>query len=91
MCSAALPQRPLDGMSELLRHRVQDSRSGEAKPTGPRWLSWVQVATYGLEHVRWGDAEVTLVALTGDLDVTNVDDLDAQLAALANGLPLVAG
>ena len=51
----------------------------------------MQVATYGLEHVAVGDAEVTLVALTGDLDVTNVDDLDAQLAALANGLPLVAG
>ena len=49
----------------------------------------MQVATYGLEHVAVGDAEVTLVALTGDLDVTNVDDLDAQLAALANGLPLV--
>ena len=32
---------------------------------------------------------VTLVALTGELDLTNVDELDARLAALANGPPLV--
>jgi len=49
----------------------------------------VRVATFGLEHVAERDAEVTLVALTGELDLTNVDDLDARLAALSNGLPLV--
>ena len=42
----------------------------------------MRVATFGLEHVAERDAEVTLVALTGELDLTNVDDLDARLAAL---------
>ena len=49
----------------------------------------MQVATFGLEHVAERDAEVTLVALTGELDLTNVEDLDRQLGALAYGLPLV--
>lgn len=47
------------------------------------------MGTFGLEHVAERDADVTLVVLTGELDLTNVDDLDARLAALPNGLPLV--
>jgi anti-anti-sigma factor len=47
------------------------------------------VATFELEHVADADFGVTLVALAGELDLTNVDDLEEQLTTLTNGGPVV--
>ena len=47
------------------------------------------MATFELEHVADGDSGVTLLALAGELDLTNVDDLDGELETVANGGPLV--
>lgn len=47
------------------------------------------MATLELDNVGEHDAEVTVVALGGELDLTNVDGLDERLAALTNELPLV--
>jgi anti-anti-sigma factor len=47
------------------------------------------VATFELEHDAGRDSKVTLVLLTGELDRTNVDNLDDRLAAIGDALPLV--
>ncbi len=78
-----------DGCAKSCGIEDEIPAAAEVRRTVWRRLSWVQVATFGLEHVAEHDEGVTLVALTGELDLTNVDELDARLAALANGLPLV--
>jgi anti-anti-sigma factor len=47
------------------------------------------VATFELEHVEDVESGVTLVALAGELDLTNVDGLEDELEAVANGGPIV--
>jgi anti-anti-sigma factor len=55
----------------------------------PSHLSFVAVASFDVELLEAPGSEVTLVALTGELDLTNVHDLDERLAVVANGLPIV--
>jgi anti-anti-sigma factor len=43
------------------------------------------VATYELEHVEPDDAGIAIVALTGELDLTNAGDLVERIGELANG------
>jgi anti-sigma B factor antagonist len=43
------------------------------------------VATYELEHEERDDSGVALVTLSGELDLTNADDLARRLAKVANG------
>jgi anti-anti-sigma factor len=47
------------------------------------------VATFELDHVADVGSGVTLVALAGELDLTNVDDLEDELETVTNGGPLV--
>jgi anti-anti-sigma factor len=47
------------------------------------------VASFELEHVADGDPEVAIVAVAGELDLSNADELVEQLAAAASGRPLV--
>jgi anti-anti-sigma factor len=47
------------------------------------------VATFELDHVADVGAGVTMVALAGELDLTNVDDLEDELERVANGDQLV--
>jgi anti-anti-sigma factor len=44
-----------------------------------------QVASYELEHAGPDDSGIAVVALTGELDLTNADELVTQLRELANG------
>jgi anti-anti-sigma factor len=43
------------------------------------------VASYELENLEHDEAGVACVALTGELDLTNADELAERLAAIANG------
>lgn len=47
------------------------------------------MAILELEHELERDADVTFVALAGELDLTNAEDLDERLGAIASGRPLV--
>ena len=47
------------------------------------------MATFGLEHVGARESEVTIVSLAGELDLTNVEEFDERLAAVADGHALV--
>lgn len=47
------------------------------------------MATFELDHVADVGAGVTMVALAGELDLTNVDDLEDELERLTNGDQLV--
>jgi anti-anti-sigma factor len=47
------------------------------------------VSSFELEHVQNGDPEVAIVAVAGELDLSNADDLVEQLAVAAAGRPLV--
>jgi anti-anti-sigma factor len=47
------------------------------------------VAAFELEHVQDGGTEVAVVAVAGELDLSNADDLVEQLGAAAAGRPLV--
>jgi anti-anti-sigma factor len=47
------------------------------------------VASFELENVVDAGSGVTLLALAGELDLTNVDDLDEKLASATNGRPVV--
>jgi anti-anti-sigma factor len=47
------------------------------------------VASFELEHVQDGDSEVAIVAVAGELDLSNADELVAQLDTVAGGRPLV--
>jgi anti-anti-sigma factor len=47
------------------------------------------VATFEFEHVADVGSGMTLVALAGELDLTNVDDLDDELEAATNGGPFI--
>jgi anti-anti-sigma factor len=50
----------------------------------------MQVANYELEHVGPDDAGIAVVVLTGELDLTNADELVARVRELANSAtPLV--
>jgi len=47
------------------------------------------VASFEFEHVQEGDPEVAVVAVAGELDLTNSDELVERLATAAAGRPLV--
>jgi len=47
------------------------------------------VAAFELEQVRNGDPEVAIVTVSGELDLSNAEDLVEQLGAAAAGRPLV--
>jgi anti-anti-sigma factor len=47
------------------------------------------VASFELEQVQDGDPEVAVVAIAGELDLSNADDLVEQLGTAAAGRPLV--
>jgi anti-anti-sigma factor len=47
------------------------------------------VAAFELEHVQDGGPEVAVVAVAGELDLSNADDFVEQLDAAAAGRPLV--
>jgi len=47
------------------------------------------VATFELDQVADVGSGVTLVALAGELDLTNVDDLEGELERVTNGNQLV--
>jgi len=47
------------------------------------------VASFELEHVQDGDPGLAIVALVGELDLSNADELVEELAAAAAGRPLV--
>jgi anti-anti-sigma factor len=47
------------------------------------------VASFELEHIEDGDPDVAIVALAGDVDLSNADDVVEQLGAAAAGRPLV--
>ena len=47
------------------------------------------MATFELDHVADVGAGVTMVALAGELDLTNVDDLEDELERVTNGDQLV--
>jgi anti-anti-sigma factor len=46
------------------------------------------VAAFEVEQVQDGDPEVAVVAVAGELDLSNADDLVEQLGAAAAGRPL---
>jgi len=47
------------------------------------------VGSFELEHEEAPDSDVAFVALVGELDLTNADELVTQLEAIAAGRPLV--
>ena len=47
------------------------------------------MGSYELEYVEDGDPEVTVIAVAGELDLSNADDLVEQLGTVAAGRPLV--
>jgi anti-anti-sigma factor len=47
------------------------------------------VATFELDHAADVSSGVTVVALAGELDLTNVDDLEDELERVTNGDQLV--
>jgi anti-anti-sigma factor len=47
------------------------------------------VGAFELEYVEDGDPDVAVVAVAGELDLSNADELVAQLAAAASGRPLI--
>jgi anti-anti-sigma factor len=47
------------------------------------------VATFELDQIADVGSGVTLVALAGELDLTNVDDLESELERVTNGGPIV--
>ena len=47
------------------------------------------MATFEVEQVTDAGSGVTLVALAGELDLTNVDDLEDELETVSNGGPVV--
>lgn len=47
------------------------------------------MATFELDKIADVGSGVTLVALAGELDLTNVDDLEDELERLTNGGPVV--
>ena len=47
------------------------------------------MASFELEHVQDGDPGVAIVAVAGELDLSNADDFVAELDAAAAGRPLV--
>ncbi len=47
------------------------------------------MASFELEHVQEGDPGVAIVAIAGELDLSNADELVEELDAVAAGRPLV--
>ena len=47
------------------------------------------MASFELEQVQEGDPAVAVVAVTGELDLSNADELAEQLGVAAAGRPLV--
>ena len=47
------------------------------------------MASFELEQIQDGDPEIAVVAVAGDVDLSNADDLVERLGAAAAGRPLV--
>jgi anti-anti-sigma factor len=69
-------------MSVSFPRRPDRQTTARAYPVGA-------VASFELEHVADGDPEVAIVAVAGELDLSNADELVEQLATAASGRPLV--
>ena len=66
----------------------ESERTRRPKPetaTERTCISWRAVATYELEHMEADESGLAFVALSGELDLTNADDLVERLDELANG------
>ena len=74
--------RELDGHVQFLSASSRSANDLRAYPVGA-------VGSYELEYVEDGDPEVTVIAVAGELDLSNADDLVERLGTVAAGRPLV--
>jgi anti-anti-sigma factor len=74
-------------MGELGGHLVRVPLLARIQ-TGQR-LSCQPVATFELDHVTDVGSGIMLVSLAGELDLTNVDDLEDELESVTDGGPVV--
>jgi anti-anti-sigma factor len=74
-----------------MRERDRHPGSVPARLIGKRRRAYPfrPVASFELEHIEDGDPDVAIVALAGDVDLSNADDVVEQLGAAAAGRPLV--
>jgi anti-anti-sigma factor len=73
--------------ASTLRIRVVTASAGSANARTNILLS--AVALFELEYVTDGDSEVAMVAVAGELDLSNADELVEQLRTTAADRPLV--